>query len=294
MIILDGKKTSNNIKDEIADEVKSIIVTGRRAPHLAAILVGNDGASETYVSAKVKACEKVGFKSTLIRLSNSVTEKELLSEVEKINNNLNIDGLIVQLPLPNHIDEMKVTEAIDPKKDVDGFHPSNIGRMSLNLPTYLPATPSGILELLKRYEVQTSGKHCVVIGRSHIVGSPMSILMARNKYPGNCTVTLTHSRTKNLKEITKSADILIVALGKSEFVTSDMIKDGVCIIDVGITRVKSNKTKTGWKLLGDVNFEDVKNKCSYITPVPGGVGPMTISMLLKNTLLSAKGEIYQK
>ena len=294
MIILDGKKTSNNIKEEIADEVKSIIFSGGRIPHLSAILVGNDGASETYVSAKVKACEKVGFKSTLIRLPNSVTEKELLSEVEKINNNLNIDGLIVQLPLPNHIDEMKVTEAIDPKKDVDGFHPSNIGRMSLNLPTYLPATPSGILELLKRYEVQTSGKHCVVIGRSHIVGSPMSILMARNKYPGNCTVTLTHSRTKNLKEITKSADILIVALGKSEFITSDMIKDGVCIIDVGITRVKSDKTKTGWKLLGDVNFEDVKNKCSYITPVPGGVGPMTISMLLKNTLLSAKGEIYLK
>ena len=294
MIILDGKKTSNNIKEEIADEVKSIIFSGGRIPHLSAILVGNDGASETYVSAKVKACEKVGFKSTLIRLPNSVTEKELLSEVEKINNNLNIDGLIVQLPLPNHIDEMKVTEAIDPKKDVDGFHPSNIGRMSLNLPTYLPATPSGILELIKRYEVQTSGKHCVVIGRSHIVGSPMSILMARNKYPGNCTVTLTHSRTKNLKEITKSADILIVALGKSEFITSDMIKDGVCIIDVGITRVKSNKTKTGWKLLGDVNFEDVKNKCSYITPVPGGVGPMTISMLLKNTLLSAKGEIYPK
>ena len=294
MIILDGKKTSNNIKEEIADEVKSIIFSGGKIPHLSAILVGNDGASETYVNAKVKACEKVGFKSTLIRLPNSVTEKELLSEVEKINNNLNIDGLIVQLPLPNHIDEMKVTEAIDPKKDVDGFHPSNIGRMSLNLPTYLPATPSGILELLKRYEVQTSGKNCVVIGRSHIVGSPMSILMARNKYPGNCTVTLTHSRTENLKEITKSADILIVALGKSEFITSDMIKDGVCIIDVGITRVKSDKTKTGWKLLGDVNFEDVKNKCSYITPVPGGVGPMTISMLLKNTLLSAKGEIYLK
>jgi len=254
--------------------------------------VGNDGASETYVNAKVKACEKVGFKSTLIRLPNSVTEKELLLEVEKINNNQNIDGLIVQLPLPNHLDEMKVTEAIDPKKDVDGFHPSNIGRMCLNLPTYLPATPSGILELLKRYEVNTTGKHCVVIGRSHIVGSPMSILMARNSFPGNCTVTLTHSRTENLKEITKSADILIVALGKSEFINSDMIKEGVCIIDVGITRVKSDKTKSGWKLLGDVNFEDVKNKCSYITPVPGGVGPMTIAMLLQNTLISAKGEIF--
>ncbi|MAO71122.1 MAG: bifunctional methylenetetrahydrofolate dehydrogenase/methenyltetrahydrofolate cyclohydrolase FolD [Flavobacteriales bacterium] len=292
MIILDGKKTSNDIKEEIADEVKSIIFSGGRIPHLSAILVGNDGASETYVNAKVKACEKVGFKSTLIRLPNSVTEKELLLEVEKINNNQNIDGLIVQLPLPNHLDEMKVTEAIDPKKDVDGFHPSNIGRMCLNLPTYLPATPSGILELLKRYEVNTSGKHCVVIGRSHIVGSPMSILMARNSFPGNCTVTLTHSRTENLKEITKSADILIVALGKSEFINSDMIKEGVCIIDVGITRVKSDKTKSGWKLLGDVNFEDVKNKCSYITPVPGGVGPMTIAMLLQNTLISAKGEIF--
>ena len=294
MIILDGKKTSNDIKEEIADEVKSIIFSGGRIPHLSAILVGNDGASETYVNAKVKACEQVGFKSTLIRLPNSVTEKELLSEVEKINNNQNIDGLIVQLPLPNHIDEMKITEAIDPRKDVDGFHPSNVGRMSLNLPTYLPATPSGILELLKRYEVHTNGKHCVVIGRSHIVGSPISILMARNNYPGNCTVTLTHSRTENLKEITKSADILIVALGKSEFINSDMIKEGVCIIDVGITRVRSDKTKSGWKLLGDVNFEDVKNKCSYITPVPGGVGPMTIAMLLQNTLISAKGEIFIK
>lgn len=292
MIILDGKKTSNDIKEEIADEVKSIILSGGRIPHLSAILVGNDGASVTYVNAKVKACEKVGFKSTLIRLPNNVTEKELLSEVEKINNNQFIDGLIVQLPLPNHIDEMKITEAIDPKKDVDGFHPSNIGRMSLNLPTYLPATPSGILELLKRYGVHTTGKHCVVIGRSHIVGSPMSILMSRNKYPGNCTVTLTHSRTENLKEITKSADILIVALGKSEFINSDMIKEGVCIIDVGITRVRSDKTKSGWKLLGDVNFEDVKNKCSYITPVPGGVGPMTIAMLLRNTLISAKGVIF--
>ena len=294
MIILDGKKTSNNIKEEIADEVKSIIISGGRPPHLSAILVGNDGASETYVNAKVKACEKVGFKSTLIRLPESVTEKELLFEVEKINKNHNIDGLIVQLPLPNHIDEMKVTEAIDPKKDVDGFHPTNIGRMALNLPTYLPATPAGILELLKRYKIETSGKHCVVIGRSHIVGSPMSILMSRSNYPGNSTVTLTHSRTKNLKEITKSADILIVALGKSEFITSDMIKEGVCIIDVGITRIKSDKTKTGWKLLGDVNFADVKNKCSYITPVPGGVGPMTIAMLLQNTLLSAKGEIFLK
>ena len=288
MIILDGKKTSNDIKEEIAVEIKSIVSSGGKIPHLSAILVGSDGASETYVNAKVKACKKVGFKSTLVRLPEDVSEEELLDEVNKINNNLDIDGLIVQLPLPKHINEMRVTEAIDPEKDVDGFHPSNIGRMVLNLPTYLPATPSGILELLKRYNVETSGKHCVVIGRSHIVGSPMSILMGRNNIPGNCTVTLTHSRTQNLKEITKTADILIVALGKAEFVKSDMIKEGVCIIDVGITRVKSEKTKSGWKLLGDVDFEDVKDICSFITPVPGGVGPMTIAMLLKNTILATK------
>jgi methylenetetrahydrofolate dehydrogenase (NADP+) / methenyltetrahydrofolate cyclohydrolase len=288
MIILDGKKTSHDIKEEIAVEVNSIVSSGGKTPHLSAILVGSDGASETYVNAKVKACAKVGFQSTLIRLSVDVSEEDLLAEVKKINDNSDIDGLIVQLPLPKHINEMKVTEAIDPKKDVDGFHPSNIGRMALNLPTYLPATPAGILELLKRYDVETSGKHCVVIGRSHIVGSPMSILMSRNNIPGNCTVTLTHSRTQNLKGITKTADILIVALGKAEFVTSDMIKEGVCIIDVGITRVRSDKNKSGWKLLGDVNFEDVKEKCSFITPVPGGVGPMTIAMLLQNTLISTK------
>ena len=292
MIILDGKKTSNDIKEEITNQVKSINSSLGKTPHLSAILVGNDGASETYINAKVKACEKVGFASTLVRLPDNVSEEELLSEVDKINNNQDIDGLIVQLPLPSHIDEMKVTEAIDPKKDVDGFHPSNIGRMALNLATYLPATPAGILELLKRYNVETSGKHCVVIGRSHIVGSPMSVLMARNSDPGNCTVTLTHSRTQNLKDITRKADILIVALGKAEFVTSDMIKEGVCIIDVGITRVKSEKTKSGWQLLGDVNFEDVKEKCSYITPVPGGVGPMTIAMLLQNTLLASKKEFF--
>jgi len=288
MILLDGKKTANDIKEEIAVEVASLISAGGKKPHLAAILVGSDGASETYVNAKVKACNKVGFQSTLVRFTNDVTEEELLAEVEKINNNSDIDGLIVQLPLPKHIDEMKVTETILPSKDVDGFHPANIGRMALNLPTFLPATPAGILELLKRYEVETSGKHCVVIGRSHIVGSPMSILMARNSNPGNCTVTLTHSRTNNLKEITKTADILIVALGKAEFVTTDMVKKEVCIIDVGITRVKSDKTKSGWKLLGDVDFEKVKEKSSFITPVPGGVGPMTIAMLLKNTLVSAK------
>ena len=290
MITLDGKNTSKDIKEELEVEVSQLLANGGKRPHLAAILVGNDGASETYIGAKVKACDKVGFESTLIRFESDVTVEELLAEIERVNENTDIDGLIVQLPLPKHIDEMKVTEAINPIKDADGFHPTNIGRMALNLPTYLPATPAGILELLERYEVETSGKHCVVIGRSHIVGSPMSILMARNNYPGNCTVTLTHSRTKNLKEITKTADILIVALGKAEFVTSDMIKDGVCIIDVGITRVKSDKTKNGWKLLGDVAFEKVKDKCSFITPVPGGVGPMTIAMLLKNTLISAKSK----
>jgi len=289
MILLDGKKTANDIKEEISIEVAALVSSGIKKPHLAAILVGADGASETYVNAKVKACDKVGFNSTLVRFNADVSEDELLAEVEKINKNSDIDGLIVQLPLPKHIDEMKVTEAIIPAKDVDGFHPTNIGRMALNLPTYLPATPSGILELLERYKVETIGRHCVVIGRSHIVGSPMSILMARNANPGNCTVTLTHSRTKNLKEITKTADILIVALGKAEFVTADMVKEGVTIIDVGITRIKSDKTKSGWKLLGDVDFEGVKEKCNFITPVPGGVGPMTIAMLLKNTLISAKG-----
>ncbi len=292
MILLDGKKTANDIKNEIAIKVSSLVAGGGKKPHLAAIFVGSDGASETYVNAKVKACNKVGFDSTLVRFNADVSEEELLAEVKKINNNSDIDGLIVQLPLPAHIDEMKVTETINPIKDVDGFHPANIGRMALNLPTYLPATPAGILELLERYKIETSGKHCVVIGRSHIVGSPMSILMARNNNPGNCTVTLTHSRTQNLKEITKTADILIVALGKAEFVTADMVKDGVCIIDVGITRVKSDTTKSGWKLLGDVAFDEVSKKSSFITPVPGGVGPMTIAMLLKNTLVSTEKLLY--
>ena len=292
MILLDGKKTANDIKNEIAIKVASLVAGGGKKPHLAAILVGSDGASETYVNAKVKACNKVGFDSTLVRFNADVSEEELLAEVKKINNNSDIDGLIVQLPLPAHIDEMKVTETINPIKDVDGFHPANIGRMALNLSTYLPATPAGILELLERYKIETSGKHCVVIGRSHIVGSPMSILMARNNNPGNCTVTLTHSRTQNLKEITKTADILIVALGKAEFVTTDMVKDGVCIIDVGITRVKSDKTKSGWKLLGDVAFDEVSKKSSFITPVPGGVGPMTIAMLLKNTLVATAKLLY--
>jgi methylenetetrahydrofolate dehydrogenase (NADP+)/methenyltetrahydrofolate cyclohydrolase len=292
MVLLDGKQTANDIKEEISTEVSSLILNGGKRPHLAAILVGSDGASETYVNAKVKACNKVGFESTLVRFDNLVKESDLISQIKKINKNLNIDGLIVQLPLPSHINEVRVTQAIDPIKDVDGFHPLNIGRMALNLPTYLPATPAGILELLDRYNVSTSGKHCVVVGRSHIVGSPMSILMARNNNPGNCTVTLTHSRTQNLKSITLTADILIVALGIAEFITPDMVKDGVCIIDVGITRVKSDLTKNGWKLIGDVAFDLIKDKCSFITPVPGGVGPMTIAMLLKNTLESAKKASY--
>ena len=292
MIILDGKKTSSDIKDELRKEVDELVSSGVKKPHLAAILVGSNGASETYVGAKVKACEQVGFDSTLVRFNEDISELDLLNEINKINNNQNIDGLIVQLPLPNHIDELKVTQAINVEKDVDGFHPTNIGRMALNLPTYLPATPAGIMELLSRYNIKTSGKHCVVVGRSHIVGSPMSILMARNNIPGNCTVTLTHSRTKNLKEITRTADVLIVALGKAQFINNEMIKDGVCIIDVGINRVKSEKTKSGWKLLGDVDFDSVANMCSSITPVPGGVGPMTIAMLLKNTLKSAKNKYY--
>ena len=292
MILLDGKKTSIDIKAEIRKEVDELVSRGVKKPHLAAILVGSNGASETYVGAKVKACEQVGFDSTLFRFNEDISELDLLNEINKINNNQNIDGLIVQLPLPDHIDELKVTQAINVEKDVDGFHPTNIGRMALNLPSYLPATPAGIMELLSRYNIQTTGKHCVVVGRSHIVGSPISILMARNNTPGNCTVTLTHSRTKNLKEITRTADILIVALGKAQFINSEMIKDGACIIDVGINRVKSEKTKSGWKLLGDVDFDSVANMCSSITPVPGGVGPMTIAMLLKNTLKSAKNKCY--
>lgn len=289
MQLLDGKQTSLDIQQEIADQVSQLLENGKKKPHLAAILVGNNGASETYVGAKVKACQRVGFDSTLIRFEESISQDVLIEEVKKINQNDDIDGLIVQLPLPNHIDEMTITEAIAPSKDVDGFHPQNIGKMALNIPTFLPATPAGILELIKRHNIPTEGKHCVVIGRSHIVGSPMSMLMARNAYPGNCTVTLTHSRTRDLKDICLTADILIVALGRPEFITADMIKKGACVIDVGITRVKSNKTKSGWKLKGDVNFEDVVSKSSFITPVPGGVGPMTIAMLLKNTLYAVKG-----
>jgi methylenetetrahydrofolate dehydrogenase (NADP+)/methenyltetrahydrofolate cyclohydrolase len=289
MQLLDGKQTSLDIQQEIAVQVEHMLNEGKKKPHLAAILVGNDGASETYVGAKVRACEKVGFDSTLIRLDDSISQEQLIAEVEKINQNDNIDGLIVQLPLPKHIDELSVTKAIYPSKDVDGFHPENVGKMTLNIPTFLPATPAGIIELIKRYKIETEGKHCVVIGRSNIVGLPMSILMARNSYPGNCTVTLTHSRTKNLKEICQSADILIVALGRPEYLTEDMVKEGATVIDVGITRVKSDKTKSGWKLKGDVDYTAVADKSSFITPVPGGVGPMTIAMLLKNTLTAVNG-----
>ena len=291
--IIDGKLISQQIQEELALEVKTIKANGGKVPHLAAILVGNDGASETYVGAKVKACEKIGFKSTLVRLSDSTTEQELIYILEGLNADADIDGYIVQLPLPKNINEQKIMEAIAPQKDVDGFHPQNVGRMALNLPTYLPATPFGIMQLLERYKIETAGKHCVVVGRSHIVGSPMSILMARNTNPGNCTVTMCHSRTANLKEFTLKADILIVALGKPEFVTADMVKDGVIVIDVGITRITSDKTKSGFKLLGDVKYDEVAAKSSYITPVPGGVGPMTIASLLVNTLKSSKREVYK-
>jgi methylenetetrahydrofolate dehydrogenase (NADP+)/methenyltetrahydrofolate cyclohydrolase len=284
MILLDGIKTSNDIKDEISLKVAELRQQGKKAPHLAAIIVGENGASLTYVNAKVKACEKVGFDSTLIRLPEETTEAELLAKIAELNTNDDIDGFIVQLPLPKHINEHKVTLAVAPNKDVDGFHPENLGRMILNLPGFLPATPYGIIQLLDRYNIETAGKECVVIGRSHIVGSPMSILMARNTKVGNCTVTLTHSRTKNLADYTKRADIIIVALGKPEFLTADMVKEGVVIVDVGITRIDDPTKKLGFKLLGDVKFDEVAPKCSYITPVPGGVGPMTIASLMMNTL----------
>ncbi|MFN3802348.1 bifunctional 5,10-methylenetetrahydrofolate dehydrogenase/5,10-methenyltetrahydrofolate cyclohydrolase [Belliella pelovolcani] len=294
MLLIDGKKTSEEIKSEIGAIVAQIKEKGGKAPHLAAILVGNDGASQTYVGAKVKACEQVGFESTLVRLEETVTEEELLKVVEEINQNDEIDGLIVQLPLPKHISVEKVTNKIKPEKDVDGFTPANVGRMTLGWPAYVAATPYGIVELLKRYNIETAGKHCVVIGRSHIVGSPMSILMARNEYPGNCTVTLTHSRTQNLAEITKTADILIVAIGKPEFVTADMVKEGATVIDVGIHRIADTSKKSGFKLIGDVKFDEVAAKVAAITPVPGGVGPMTIASLLYNTLLAAEGKVYSK
>jgi len=286
MTILDGKKISNDIKNEIAEDVKKMVAKGEKVPHLAAVIVGDDGASLTYVNSKVRACERIGFKSTLIQLSNTTSEVELLDTIEELNNNDDIDGFIVQLPLPKQINEQRVLLAVDPNKDVDGFHPSNFGKMALDMSTFIPATPFGILELLERYDVETKGKHCVVIGRSHIVGRPMSILMGRKAFPGNSTVTLTHSHTKNIEEITQQADIIITALGIPEFLKGHMVKEGVVVIDVGITRVPDESRPRGYRIVGDVEFDSVSPKSSFITPVPGGVGPMTIAMLLKNTLLA--------
>jgi methylenetetrahydrofolate dehydrogenase (NADP+)/methenyltetrahydrofolate cyclohydrolase len=286
MKIIDGKSVSNLIKDEIKKEVDNIISKGHRPPHLAAVLVGEDGASLTYVGSKVRSCQRVGFNSTLIKLSDDILESKLLDKIQELNKNDDIDGFIVQLPLPKHINEEKVLLAIDPNKDVDGFHPTNFGKMALNMKTFIPATPYGIMELLKRYDIDTVGKHTVVIGRSHIVGRPISILMNSKGNPGDSTVTVVHSRTRNIEEFTKNADIIISALGIPDFLNSNMIKEGVVIIDVGITRVKDDNHPKGYVIKGDVDFESVKSKASYITPVPGGVGPMTIAMLLKNTLQS--------
>lgn len=293
MQLIDGKKVAAQIKQEIAAEVKNMIAAGKKQPHLAAILVGHDGGSETYVSHKVKACAECGFKSTLLRYEADVTEAQLLEAIAGLNADPDVDGFIVQLPLSKHIDEQKVIEAIDYRKDVDGFHPINVGRLSIGLPCFRSATPQGILTLLERYNIETSGKHCVVIGRSNIVGKPVAAMMMQKSYPGNCTVTVCHSATAHLKEITRTADILIAAIGRPEYVTEDMVKDGVVVIDVGTTRLPSTTTKSGWKLHGDVDFEHVAPHCSYITPVPGGVGPMTICSLMKNTLLAAKHEIYK-
>jgi methylenetetrahydrofolate dehydrogenase (NADP+)/methenyltetrahydrofolate cyclohydrolase len=286
MTILDGKKLSNEIKDEIALEVKKMKDRGEKVPHLAAIIVGSDGASLTYVSSKVKACERVGFESSLYRMSSTTSELELLKKIEELNNNDDIDGFIVQLPLPPQIDTQKVLLAVDPNKDVDGFHPTNFGKMSLDMTSFIPATPFGILELLERYNIPTKGKHTVVIGRSYIVGRPMSILMGRQGFPGNSTVTLTHEFTKNITQITSQADIIIIAVGIPNFLKAEMVKDDAVIIDVGITRVPDESQERGYYISGDVDFENVSKKVSYITPVPGGVGPMTIAMLLKNTLLA--------
>lgn len=284
MQLLDGKATAEQIREELKKAVHDRKQKGLKIPHLAAVLVGNDGGSLTYVNAKVKACEQIGFESTLIRYDETVSEKVLLEKVKSLNEDKSIDGFIVQLPLPKHIDELKVTLAIDPTKDVDGFHPVNLGKMVLSLPGFLPATPAGIMELLKRNNIETDGKNCVIIGRSHIVGSPLSIMLSQNSNPGNCTVTLAHSRTKNLKEIVSQADIVIAAIGRPEFVKADMIKDGAVVVDVGTTRVIDPEKPKGWALKGDVKFDEVAKKCSYISPVPGGVGPMTIASLMINTL----------
>ncbi len=288
MQLIDGKATAAAIKQEIAEEVKAMVAKGERAPHLAAILVGHDGGSETYVAAKVKACEECGFTSTLLRFEDSITEEELLAQVDALNQNPEIDGFIVQLPLPKHIDSQKVIEAVDYRKDVDGFNPVNVGRLSIGLPCFVSATPSGIMDLLDHYHIETKGKHCVVLGRSNIVGKPVAMLMMQKSNPGNATVTVCHSASDNLKEICASADILIAAIGQPEFVKADMVKEGAVVIDVGTTRVPDATRKSGFKLKGDVKFDEVAPKCSYITPVPGGVGPMTICSLMKNTLLAAK------
>ena len=286
MTILDGKQTANDIKTELAVRVDQLILQGKRPPHLAAVLVGNDGASLTYVGSKVRSCERIGYKSTLIQLPEETTEAELLQQIDRLNANAAVDGFIVQLPLPKHIDEEKVLMAIDPDKDIDGFHPTNFGKMALDMESFIPATPYGIMELLRRYQIDISGKHAVVIGRSHIVGRPMSILLSRKSSPGNATVTLTHSRTKNLADITKEADIVVSALGVPNFLKGNMVKKGAIIIDVGITRVPDSSHPKGYVITGDVDYERVKEKASFITPVPGGVGPMTIAMLLQNTYLA--------
>jgi methylenetetrahydrofolate dehydrogenase (NADP+)/methenyltetrahydrofolate cyclohydrolase len=289
MELLDGKKTSLEIQNELGDKVKKLVKKGETPPHLAAILVGEDGASRTYVNAKVKACEKIGFKSTLHKLNADVSQSELLKLIDTLNRDNSIDGFIVQLPLPKHIDDNKITLAINPRKDVDGFHPENVGKMTLGLPTFLPATPNGIMELLKRYNIETEGKNTVVIGRSSIVGTPMSILMSRKSNPGNSTVTLAHSKTQNLKDICLKADILIAAIGIPEFVTSNMVKPNAVVIDVGIHRIEDDSKKNGFRLIGDVKFDEVSSVCSFISPVPGGVGPMTIASLLMNTYLACNG-----
>ncbi|MGM9759319.1 MAG: bifunctional methylenetetrahydrofolate dehydrogenase/methenyltetrahydrofolate cyclohydrolase FolD [Parabacteroides sp.] len=291
--LLDGKAVSAQMKREMAEEVARIQATGGKVPHLAAILVGHDGGSETYVAAKVKACAEIGFKSSLIRYEADVTEEELLRKVDELNHDADVDGFIVQLPLPKHISEQKVIEAIDYRKDVDGFHPINVGRMSIGLPCFVSATPAGIVELLRRYHIDTQGKHCVVLGRSNIVGKPMATLMMQKADPGNCTVTVCHSRSQNLAEMCRKADILIVALGVPEFVKGDMVKEGAVVVDVGTTRVPDSTRKSGFKLTGDVKFDEVAPKCAYITPVPGGVGPMTIISLMRNTLLAGKKAIYE-
>lgn len=290
--LIDGKKVARELQENIKKEVENIRLKGGKIPHIAAVLVGHDGASETYVNNKIKACKNVGFESTLIRLPQSITEAELISEIQKLNHDVAIDGFIIQLPLPKHINEQKIIEHIRPEKDIDGFHPVNLGRMLLNLPCYISATPYGIIQLLQYYNIPTQGKHCVVIGRSHIVGQPMSILMSRNAYPGNATVTICHSKTENLREYTLQADILISAIGKPHFITADMVKDKAVVIDVGITRIESKDAPSGYKILGDVKFDEVAQKCSYITPVPGGVGPMTITALLSNTLLASQKIVY--